>query len=214
VEVRTQLINHVRGIAKTHGVRIQKCNAEAFAKKAPTSLPEALRGVLAPELAVLEKVTEQIRVIERTLVKEMPERHPGMDVLQEVDCIGPITALTFILTIDDPKRFKSSREVGSYLGLCPRRRQSGDGDPELRITRCGDRYLRSLLVNCAQRMLGPFGRDSDLRRWGLALAARGKKNAKKRAVVAVARRLAVLLHRLLTTGEVWQPLGYRKQQAA
>jgi hypothetical protein len=141
-------------------VRIQKCNAEAFAKKAPTSLPEALRGVLAPVLAVLEKVTEQIRVIERTLVKEMPERHPGMDVLQEVDCIGPITALTFILTIDDPKRFKSSREVGSYLGLCPRRRQSGDGDPELRITRCGDRYLRSLAFEpVSENAAPPAGRN-------------------------------------------------------
>lgn len=208
VETRTKLINHVRGIVKAHGERLRKCNAEAFVKRATPGLTDSLREILAPVLSVIDRVTEEIKAIDRKIDKELPEHYPEVTALRTVDCIGPLTALTYVLTLDDPTRFPKSRKAGAYLGLCPARRQSGGEDPELRITRCGDTYLRSLLINCAQRMLGPFGKDSDLRRWGLALAERGKKNAKKRAVVAVARRLAVLLHRLSVTGEAWVPLGY------
>jgi len=214
VETRTKLINHARGLVKSHGERLRKCHTEAFTKCATPDLPGSLRETLAPIVAVIDKVTEEIKAIDRKIDKELPERYPEIIVLRTVDSIGPLTALTYVLTIDDPTRFSKSRNAGAYLGLCPARRQSGDGDPELRITRCGDAYLRSLLINCAQRMLGPFGRDSDLRRWGLDLAERGKKNAKKRAVVAVARRLAVLLHRLSVTGEAWVPLGYRSSAIA
>lgn len=120
--------------------------------------------------------------------------------------VGPVTALTYVLTIDDPARFRKSRAVGSYLGLACRRSQSGDKDPELRITKAGDPALRFLLVQAAHYILGPFGPDTDLKRWGLALATRGRKNARKRAVVAVARKLGVLLHRLWVTGTVYEPL--------
>lgn len=208
VETRTKLVNHVRGIVKSCGERVRKCHVEVFVKRATPDLPDSLRETLAPILSVIDRVTVEIKAIDRKIDKELPERYPEIIILRTVDCIGPLTALTYVLTIDDPTRFSKSRKAGAYLGLCPARRQSGGGDPELRITRCGDAYLRSLLINCAQRMLGPFGKDSDLRRWGLELAERGKKNAKKRAVVAIARRLAVLLHRLSITGEVWVPLGY------
>jgi transposase len=126
--------------------------------------------------------------------------------LSQVNGVGPITALCYVLTIEDPKRIQRSRNVGAYLGLRPRQRQSGQRDPELRITKAGDRNLRRLLVQCAQYILGPFGEDSDLRRWGLALASRGAATAKKKAVIAVARKLSVLLHRLWSTGEVYEPL--------
>jgi transposase len=86
------------------------------------------------------------------------------------------------------------------------RRDSGESQPEMNISKEGDRYLRTMLVQGAHYILGPFGADSDLRRWGLKLAARGGKSAKKRAVVAVARKLAVLLHRLWVSGEVYEPL--------
>ena len=119
--------------------------------------------------------------------------------------VGPITSLAYVLTLDDPDRFRKSREVAPALGLVPTRDQSGDRDPQLRITKTGDSYLRRLLVGSAQYILGPFGPDCDLRRWGLKLAQRGGKNAKKRAVVAVARKLAVLLHHLWVTGEVYDP---------
>jgi transposase len=214
VETRVQLVNHVRGIVKSHGERIPKCITQALPRRAREALSPEMCELLEPVLSVLEKVTGAIASLDERIETVLPERYPAMVALQTIDCVGALTALTFTLTIDDPTRFKKSRDVGSYLGLCPRRRQSGEGDPELRITRCGDRYLRSLLVNCAQRLLGPFGGDSDLRRWGLALAARGKRNAKKRAVVAVARRMAVMMHRMSITGETWQAFGHNPCRAA
>ena len=117
--------------------------------------------------------------------------------------MGPITVLAYILTLEEPERFDNSRSVGAFLGLTPRRDQSGETDRQLRITKAGNKYLRQLLVGCAQYILGPFGPESDLKEFGLRLAARGGKNAKRRAVVAVARKLAVLLHRLWITGEVY-----------
>ncbi len=134
------------------------------------------------------------------------KRYPETDLLRQVSGVGSLTALSFVLRVEDPQRFRRSRALGAYLGLQPRRSQSGDKDPELRITKAGDADLRRLLVNAAHYVLGPFGPDTNLRRWGLALAGRGRKNAKKRAVVAVARKLAVLLHRLWVTGEVYEPL--------
>ena len=142
------------------------------------------------------------------------KEYPETALLEQVGRMGPITALRYVLTIEDPKRIERSRNVGAYLGLRPRQRQSGQRDPELRITKAGDRNLRRLLVQCAQYILGPFGKDSDLRRWGLALASRGKATAKKKAVIAVARKLAVLLHRLWLTGEVYEPLRNTERRAA
>jgi transposase len=208
IGMRTSLVNHVRGVVKCHGERLPKCSTEAFAKRACAFLPEELRLALTPVLDLIKGVNVQIKVLDERISKELPKRYPEIDVLQQVDGVGPLTALTFVLTLDDPSRFRKSRKVGAFLGLRPGRSQSGRSDPELRITKTGDSYLRTLLVNCAQYIMGPFGKDSDLRRWGLHLAERGKKNAKKRAVVAVARRLAVLLHRLWVTGEVYQPVGY------
>ena len=120
--------------------------------------------------------------------------------------VGPLTALAYVLTLEDPDRFAGSRAVGAYLGLRPKQASSGTRTPQLRITKAGDGMLRRLLVGSAHYILGPFGPDCDLRRWGLRLAARGGKNAKKRAVVAVARKLAVLLHRLWVTGDRYQAL--------
>jgi transposase len=214
VDCRTQLINHARGLVKSFGERLQKCSPESFAKKARICLPKELQATLAPVLDTIDDLTKRLREIERTIEGEMAERHPEMNALQQVNGVGALTALTFMLTLEDPDRFKKSRKAGAYLGLRPGRRQSSGSDPEIHITKAGDVYLRSLLVNCAHYILGPYGKDSDLRRWGLKLAARGKKNAKKRAVVATARKLAVLLHRLWKTGEVYQPLGYGRKEIA
>ena len=129
-----------------------------------------------------------------------------MALLKQIKGVGTLIALTFLLTLEDPHRFGKSRDVGCYLGLQPGRRNSGQSEPQMHISKEGDEYLRTLLVQGAHYILGPFGTDSDLRRWGQKLAARGGKNAKKRAVVAVARKLAVLLHRLWVSGEVYEPL--------
>ena len=206
VRARTQLINHVRGAVKAVGGRVPRCSAPAFATKAPPFVPDALQPALAPMLALVATLTHQIRTMERTIGEVATARYPETAGLRQIAGVGPLTALCYVLTLEDPGRFERSRSVGAYLGLCPRRRDSGSYQPQLRITKRGDGMLRRYLVNAAHYILGPFGPDCDLRRWGLGLAERGGANAKKRAVVAVARKLATMLHRLWVTGAVYDPL--------
>jgi transposase len=169
-------------------------------------IPEALRPALEPILQQIASLTERIRDYDRRLEEISEEHYPETGLLRQVEGIGPLTALTFVLTLEDPHRFEKSRSVGAYLGLVPARDQSGDRDPQKRISKEGDEMLRKLLVSGAHYILGPFGSDSDLRPHGEKIAARGGKNSKKRAVVAVARKLAVLLHSLWVSGEVYDPL--------
>jgi transposase len=206
VDCRTQLVNHVRGAVKSFGARLSKCPARTFHKRAAEQIPEALLPALEPLLEQIASLTERIRDYDRQLVAICQEHYPETDLLRQVEGIGPLTALTFVLTLEDPYRFEKSRSVGAYLGLVPARDQSGDRDPQKRISKEGDEMLRRLLVSCAHYVLGPFGSDSDLRRHGEKIASRGGKNAKKRAVVAVARKLAVLLHSLWISTEVYEPL--------
>jgi transposase len=165
-----------------------------------------LREVLEPLLKEIESLNERIQEYDERMEKIAKESYPHVELLKQVKGVGTQIALTYVLTLDDPQRFAKSREVGCFLGLKPGRRDSGESQPEMHISKEGDRYLRTMLVQGAHYILGPFGEDSDLRRWGLKLAARGGKNGKKRAVVAVARKLAVLLHRLWVGGEVYEPL--------
>ena len=206
VDCRTQLVNHVRGAVKSFGARLPKCPARSFHNRAPEHIPEALLPALGPILEQIGSLTERIRQYDRELQIVAKERYPETDLLRQVEGVGPLTALTFVLTLEDPHRFEKSRCVGAYLGLVPARNQSGDRDPQKRISKEGDEMLRKLLVSCAHYVLGPFGSDSDLRRHGEKIASRGGKNAKKRAVVAVARKLAVLLHSLWISGELYEPL--------
>jgi transposase len=206
VSSRTQLVNHVRGAVKSFGARLPKCPARSFHERAKEHVPEALRPALGPLLEQIGSLTEHIRDYDRKLETISKEHYPETDLLRQVEGIGSLTALTFVLTLEDPYRFERSRSVGAYLGLVPARDQSGDRDPQKRISKEGDEMLRRLLVSGAHYVLGPFGSDSDLRRHGQKIASRGGKNSKKRAVVAVARKLAVLLHSLWVTGEVYEPL--------
>jgi transposase len=205
VRCRTLLINHARDIVKASGSRLPSCSADSFAHKVAPDIPEPLLPALAPILNIIASLTKQIRAYDQKVKNLCSQRYPETKLLRPVGGVGTLTALGYILTLENPHRFRRSREVGPALGLVPRRDQSGDRDPQLRITKTGDAYLRRLLVGSAQYILGPFGPDCDLRRWGLKLAERGGKNAKKRAVVAVARKLAVLLHHLWKTGEIYDP---------
>jgi transposase len=206
VESRTQLVNHVRGTVKSFGARLPKCPARGFHKRAKEHIPEALLPALGAILEQIGSLTESIRRYDRKLEVIAKESYPETELLRQVEGIGPLTALTFVLTLEDPHRFEKSRSVGAYLGLVPATERSGDRDPQERISKEGDEMLRRLLVSCAHYVLGPFGSDSDLRRHGEKIASRGGKNSKKRAVVAVARKLAVLLHSLWVSGEVYEPL--------
>jgi transposase len=206
VGTRTQLVNHVRGTVKSFGARLPKCSARSFHKRAPGHIPEALRPALVPVLEQIGSLTERIKDYDRKLQKICQEHYPETELLRQVEGVGTLTALTFVLTVEDPHRFEKSRSVGAYLGLVPATDRSGDSDPQKRISKEGDEMLRRLLVSSAHYILGPFGSDSDLKRHGEKIASRGAKNAKKRAVVAVARKLAVLLHSLWMSGEVYEPL--------
>jgi transposase len=214
VDCRTQLVNHVRGAVKSFGARLPKCPARSFHKRAPEHIPEALMPALKPLLEQIGSLTERIRQYERQLETISKEHYPETDLLRQVEGIGPLTALTFVLTLEDPYRFEKSRSVGAYLGLVPATDRSGERDPQRRISKEGDEMLRKLLVGSAHYILGPFGSDSDLRRHGEKIAARGGKNSKKRAAVAVARKLSVLLHRLWVSGEIYDPLhnAHRRQR--
>jgi transposase len=206
VDCRTQLVNHVRGAVKSFGHRLPKCPARTFHKRVQEHIPEALLPALEPLLEQIASLTERIRDYDRRLVAISEEHYPETALLRQVEGIGPLTALTFVLTLEDPYRFEKSRSVGAYLGLVPATDRSGDSDPQKRISKEGDEMLRKLLVGSAHYILGPFGSDSDLRRHGQKIASRGGKNAKKRAAVAVARKLSVVLHRLWVTAEVYDPL--------
>jgi transposase len=185
------------------GGRLPKCSTPSFARKSIEHLPEELRAALQPMMEVIESLTEQIRQYDRQIEALARQRYPQTQHLQQITGVGALTALAFILTLADPSRFRNSRDVGAYLGLVPRQSDSGSHVSQLGITKAGDALMRRLLVGSAQYILGPFGVDCDLRRHGERLMERGGKNAKKRAVVAVARKLAVLLHHLWSTGEVY-----------
>jgi len=204
VETRTKLINHVRGSVKGLGGRLPSCSADAFVRRVAGHIPEQLCTALEGVLMSIETLTEQIHAQDRLIEYLCRECYPETQRLRQVDGVGAVTSLGYVLKIEDPERFSKSRQVGAFLGLTPRRDQSGDTDKQLRITKAGDTYVRSLLVSCSNYILGSFGPDCDLRRYGLRIAARGGKNAKKRAKVAVARKLAVLLHRLWVSGETYE----------
>ncbi len=208
VNARTQLINHVRGSTKPFGVRLPASSTPTFARHVAWRIPRELRPALVPVLRTIAELTTRIVKFERRIEQLAAERYPETTRLRKVDGVGAITSLTFVLTLEDPRRFAKSRAVGAFLGLRPGRSQSGKRDPEKRITKAGDRDMRRLLVQSAQYILGPFGKDCDLRRFGLALAARGNKTAKKRALIAVARKLAVLLHRLWLSPIDYDPLRH------
>jgi len=203
VETRTRLVTFVRGQVKSFGGRIPGCSAGCFHRRAGAHVPEILCEVVTPILDVLAQLETRIRAYDRQIERVAEERHPETKVLRQVDGVGPILSLAFAATIEDPNRFSSSRTVGSYVGLAPRLYESGTKSPQLSISKCGDRYLRRLLVNAAAYILGPLARESDLRRYGERIAGSGSQRDKARARIAVARKLACLLHHLWRTGSVW-----------
>lgn len=214
VKSRAQLVTHVRGLVKANGDRLPKCSTESFARRCESIVPSELSPALEPVFKTISHLNEQIKEIDRQIEQLCVERYPETQYLRQVQGVGPITALSFVLTIEDPARFGKSRQIGPFLGLTPKRDQSGATDKQLPITKAGNTYLRQLLVGSAHYVMGPFGQESNLRFHGLTIAARGGKNAKKRAVVAVARKLAVLLHRLWVTGDKYQPFYNINQKAA
>ena len=215
VQTRTKIVNAVRGMVKSSGHRLPASPRLTLARKATEACPEALQPAVLPLLRLVQTLTNDIAAYDR-LVVEKARASPETEAIQTIHGVGALTAVAFVLVLNnDRSRFKRSRDVGCYLGLKPKQRDSGRQSPQLGITKAGDPLIRRLATQSAQYILGPFGRDSALRRWGLVLASRGGKNAKKRAVVAVARKLVVLMHRIWITQEAYDPMrGVRVRPAA
>jgi transposase len=214
VRMRTMAVNAVRGLVKPCGQRLPICSTESFAARCRTDLSPELLEVAEPLLKQIEVATAQIEHCDQRIEELADGIYRETQALRQIPGVGALTALTYVLTVADKRRFSCSRDVGCYLGLRPRRSQSGDSDPQLRITKAGDQYLRKLLVQSAHYVLGHYGPDSALRQWGQRLCERGGKNAKKRAIIAVARKLSILLHRLWVTQAEYIPFYEREKQVA
>lgn len=214
VRARTRLINHVRGAVKPMGARLRRTSAESFGKRALENVPAELQPALAPVIEMINQLTAQIRKYDEQIQELIVRDYAEATQLQQIPGVGPLTALAFVLLIDDPRRFDSSRDAGAYFGLCPKLDESSDYQPQLHISKAGDEMGRRLLVSAARYILGPFGPECDLRRYGNAIAARGGKNARARAAVAVARKLAVVLHKLWISGGAYDPERLAKRRAA
>jgi transposase len=212
VDARTGLVNAARGLAKSMGERLPQCDTDQMREERLELLPQGLRETLKPLLQEVESLTEKIKECDVKIEQIARTEYPETSLLRQVSGVGVLIALTFVLTVEDRTRFARSRDVGCFVGLRPSQSDSGESKPQLPITKEGDMYLRKMLVQGAHCILSQRGPDTDLKRWGLALSDRGGKNAKKRAIVAVARKLGILLHRLWVTGEVYEPL--RNSQAA
>jgi transposase len=206
VRARTGLVNSARGLAKSYGERLRGCNVRNMNPEKAESLSPELQRALEPLLSGIAELSQRICEYNERIEALAQQSYPQVALLKQIKGVGTLIAVTYMLTLEDPHRFGKSRDVGCYLGLQPGRRNSGRSEPQMHISKEGDPYLRTLLVQGAQHILGPFGVDCDLRRWGLKLAERGGKNGKKRAIVATARKLAVLLHHLWVSGEVCEPL--------
>jgi transposase len=214
VRMRTMAVNAVRGLVKPCGYRLPICSTESFAGRCRADLPAELLDIAEPLLKQIELATAQITLCDKRIEELADGVYHETKALRQIPGVGALTALTYVLTVADKRRFAQSRDVGCYLGFRPRRSQSGDSDPQLGITKAGDRYLRKLLVQSAHYVLGHYGPDSALRQWGQRIHARGGKNAKKRAIIAIARKLSILLHRLWVTQAEYIPFYEVEKQAA
>lgn len=213
VRVRTLMIQQIRSLAKAFGVTLPTASTSAFAKRVRGLIPEILLPAVEPLLETIVDTTKRIHESESRLERAIEERYPeAVRLREQIQGVGPITAAAYVLSIEDPSRFDHSRKVGSWAGLCPKSFASGDSRPELGISKAGNGYLRRLLLQCAHYILGRFGQDSDLKRFGLRLVARGGSAAKQRAAVAVARKLAVVMHHVWRTGTDFDPLYHARRE--
>lgn len=206
VDSRTALINTARGMAKSMGERLPSCDADQMGVGKLAGMSSVVVEALTPLMEMVEALTLRIKASDQKLEQLAITEYPEVELLRQVSGVGLLIALAYILTLEDPNRFGKSRDVGCYLGFRPRQSESGQSRPQLGISKEGDSYVRKLLVQGAHCILSKRGPDTDLKRWGLKLAGKGNKNAKKRALVAVARKLAILLHHLWVSGEVYEPL--------
>jgi transposase len=194
VKIKRDLENQIRGLLKNLGLIIGRAKFNVFAVRTEELIEDRpeLEAVIKPLLAARKAIEGQVVDLDRKVLK-LARHDVQVRRLMTVPGIGPVTALCFKATIDDPTRFKRSRSVGAYVGLTTRRHASGEVDWSGRISKCGDAMLRMYLFEAAGVLLTRVPKWSALKAWGIRLA---KRNGLRKAKVAVARKLAVILHRM------------------
>jgi transposase len=198
VKIKRDLENQVRGLLKNLGLVIGRAKLNVFAKRAEELIegrPELMAAV-RPLLDARNAIEQQVDDLDRKVMR-LARNNAQVRRFMTAPGVGPITALCFLATIDDPTRFKRSRSVGAYVGLTTRRYASGEIDWTGRISKCGDAMLRSYLYEAANVLLTRVAKWSTLKAWGIRLA---KRSGLRKAKVAVARKLAVILHRMWIEG--------------
>ena len=214
VEARAGLVSTVRGTVKQFGERVSKCDVEYFAGRARGELSAGMLALVEPVLGQIEELNKVVAQYDEQ-VRAYLARRPEAARLLAVPGVGDVTVGAFLAYVGEASRFAHSRDVAAYIGLVPDQDQSGEHDPQLRITKSGDRMVRRNFLECARGIMGPFGKDSALRRWALALAGDGRNKIRNnKAAVALARKLAVLLHRLWVSGQAYDPWYGTKTGAA
>jgi transposase len=202
VGIRVDLGNQIRGVLKTFGVVLAKATGQSFPERVRTAMTgaPAIEEVVGALLSAWLEMSRQIGVLERRILDTAREDEV-VRRLMSAPGVGAIVALTFVSVIGTPDRFRRSDSVGVYVGLTPRRYQSGEMDDSGKISKCGDRLLRTYLYEAAGILLNRVERWSTLKAWGLRLT---RKIGRKKATVAVARKLAVILHRMWRDGTAFR----------
>ncbi len=203
VRARTMLVNALRGLTKSAGGRLPCCSTESLPTRVRAHIPSALTAAVGPLLEQIAQLNRQIAALDRQIDK-LREKYPEVGILRTAPGVGPVVAAAYVLTLGRPDS-GANRSAGAFLGLRPRQSQSGDCDPQMRITRAGDIYLRSLLVKSAQDILGGFGPDSALRRVGAEAGRQRRQARRKTRPGRYGPQLAVLLHSMWRSGECFQP---------
>ena len=213
---RTQTINQIRGFAKSMGYRIECSSTEKFHELSKADWPRELEECAWPLMGVLKTVNLKIKAYDRLIERlaERPEFKPMVERVRVVYGVGVIGSTVFVAAIGGrPDRFDHTRDIGAYLGMIPKQDQSGDIDKQCHVTKAGSPFMRRLLVESAQMILHAESIDTDLKAKGLRMCLRGAKIAKRKAVTAVARSLAVLMVAMLKKPDaLYVPLSERAEK--
>lgn len=211
VQERSHLTTSIKGHLKVYGIKLGKGTSKNFRTRVEQAIAELnprVKKVIDSLLNVFEILEEEIKELDR-LVKEAGKDDEQVQLLQSMDGIGPITALAFKAEIDNSKRFENSKDVAAYLGLTPSQYSSGEVFRQGRISKQGSKQVRCLLVEAATVLLMRCKTWSKLKAWGLKLL---RKKGKKKAIIAVARKMAVILHRMLITGKEFERTDKKTEQ--
>jgi transposase len=210
VEGRTHTITSIKGHLKVYGIKLGKGSGKSFREKvevAISTLNPRVQQVIKSLLNILDTLEEEIKELDQ-VVKEIGKKDEKVKLLQTIDGVGPITALAFVAEVDDPKRFEDSKDVAAYIGLTPTQYSSGEIQRQGGISKKGSKHTRCLLVEAATTLLTRCQVWSKIKAWGLKLM---RKIGKKKAIIAVARKLAVTMHRMLITQKPFERSSKKKE---